>query len=252
MSLIKEITSPANPIIKQIGLLEEKKKRKELGLFKAEGRRTVQTLLKSSLKCKFLLATQENVDILHEFPELKERFLMSDSVAQKISDATSPSGICAVFNIPSTQLPEHLEAGLVLAQVSDPGNMGTLIRTSIAMGFKQIICVESTDPYSPKVVASTAGTLGLASIVQCSWQELTKHPQRPSMCALIVSGGASPASLTTKNLLLVIGNEAKGLPEAWEQECALKLTLPMPGNTESLNAAIAGSIALYELSKLPQ
>jgi TrmH family RNA methyltransferase len=250
VSIIKEITSTINPIVKQIGTLEEKKKRRETGLFKAEGVRTVTTLLESGLSCKFLLATEENMEILKQFPSIKERFCISHQVAQKLTGASTPSGVFGVFHIPETTLPSSLSAGLVLAQISDPGNMGTLIRTSVAMGFKQIICVECTDPFSTKAVSSTAGTLGKASIIICSWPELIAHQQRPPLCALVVDGGQSPASLNEANMLLVVGNEAHGLPVSWEGACEKKITLPMPGNTESLNAAIAGCIALYELSKL--
>lgn len=250
MSIIKEITSTINPIVKQIVTLEEKKKRRETGLFKAEGVRTVTTLLESGLNCKFLLATEEHLEILKQFPSIKERFSISHQVAQKLTGASTPSGVFGVFHTPSTELPAEITAGLVLAQISDPGNMGTLIRTSIAMGFKQIICIECTDPFSTKAISSTAGTLGKASISICSWQELINHKKRPEMCALVVSGGQTPASLNKPNMLLVVGNEAHGLPDSWEASCEKKLTLPMPGNTESLNAAIAGCIALYELSKV--
>lgn len=249
MSIIKNMTSTHNPIIKQIAALDEKKYRKELLLFKAEGVRTVTTLLASKLQCKYLLATHEHAAILNEHPEVKERYLIDTAIAQKITSTQTPSGVFGIFHIPTQQLPVQLSAGLVLAQISDPGNFGTLVRTSVAMGFNQIICVETTDPWSPKAILSTAGTIGQADIIQCTWSDLVNHAARPKLCAMVVEQGKTPEQLPNEPLLLVVGNEAHGLSEVWEKACEERLTLPMPGKAESLNAAIAGCIALYELAK---
>lgn len=145
--------------------------------------------------------------------------------------------------MPKKQTP--LTAGIVLAKLSDPGNVGTLIRTAVAMNVHTVVCVETVDPYSPKVVQASAGTLAAVNLVQLSWDELMQQKGNLQLCALIVSGGKKPSELTNSNTLLVIGSEAHGLPNDWFHACETTMTIEMPGNAESLNAAVAGSIALY-------
>lgn len=113
------------------------------------------------------------------------------------------------------------------------------------MGYKNVIIVQGCDPWSPKVIQASAGTIALVSIIQCSWEELIAKKGSTKLCALVVKDGYKPEDLDLKKSLLVVGNEAQGLPEAWIGQCEQKMTIPMPGNTESLNAAVAGSIALY-------
>jgi TrmH family RNA methyltransferase len=123
--------------------------------------------------------------------------------------------------------------------------MGTLIRSAIAMGIKSVVIVEGTDPWSPKVIQASAGTIIQANVFQIGWDQLIKNKKNLKLCALVVKGGKKPNQIDFKDILLVVGNEANGIPDNWLSKCEEKMTLPMPGNTESLNAAIAGSIALY-------
>src|SRR5579885_2522756 len=123
--------------------------------------------------------------------------------------------------------------------------MGTLIRTCAAMGKKSVVIIDGTDVWSPKVIQATAGTLAYVTIFQWSWNELLKHKKDIPLCALVVHDGKSPTKKIMESTLLVIGSEAHGIPDTWIKECEYKVTLSMPGNTESLNAAVAGSIAMY-------
>lgn len=173
--------------------------------------------------------------------------IVSDSVMNKMSSSVTPSGILGVFSIPKNQPLNQLNNGIVLAQISDPGNMGTLIRTAAAMNVKTVIIVEGTDPWSPKVVQATAGCLAFVNMFCIDWPTLVQSAKQHNikLVAMVVSGGKKPDELSFENSLLVIGNEAHGMPEAWIHDCDAAMTLPMPGKTESLNAAIAGSIAMY-------
>ena len=163
---------------------------------------------------------------------------------EKISTTKTPSGYLAVFTIPKQPQPT-VERGIVLANITDPGNMGTLMRSAAAMNIKTVVVVDGVDPWSPKVVQASAGSVGTLTIYQCSWQELLKHKQEKKLCALVVKNGKAPQEHELNDVFLVIGNEAHGIPSDWLNDCELKCTLPMPGKTESLNAAVAGSIALY-------
>jgi TrmH family RNA methyltransferase len=97
------------------------------------------------------------------------------------------------------------------------------------------------------VIQASAGTIASVKLFQLSWQELVKtaHEKNLSLCALVVSGGKPPSAINFSNSLLVIGNEAHGLSASMQHDCDQLMTIPMPGGTESLNAAVAGSIVLY-------
>ena len=165
-------------------------------------------------------------------------------VMKKMSSATTPSGFLGVFHIPKEKAGRALKPGIVLFNISDPGNMGTLIRTTVALNAACVI-VEGCDPWSPKVVQASAGMLASAYLIELSWAEVKARKHGLMLCALVVTGGQSPDTCDMNNVLWVLGNEAHGLPEAIVEHCDQRITIPMPGPAESLNAAIAGSIALY-------
>lgn len=242
--MLKKITSRSNPIIKNLVTLHEKDQRRQQGLFIAEGLRTCITLLQSKIKLEQLFVTHEHLDQAYQLlPENLITFV-DKSVMEKISTTKSPSGILGVFVIPK-QTAYQLQSGLVLANITDPGNMGTLIRTCAAMNKKTVVVVEGVDPWHPKTVQASAGTIGSVEIIECNWEYIIKNKKNIDLCALVVNGGAAIETINLKNALLVVGNEAHGLPNQWLASCDKKITLTMPGNTESLNAAAAGSIACY-------
>ena len=240
---MKTIVSRQNDEIKAIDKLKNAKDRLEQGRFIAEGLRTIETLM-TKYKPIRIYAT-ELFYATHVIPVTKDLLtLVPDSVMEKISTLSSPAGILAVFAIPKNP-DSPLNPGLVLANVTNPGNMGTLIRTAAAMNKKTIVVVNGTDIWSPKVVQATAGACAFVDIYRFSWDELLAYKGSLPLCALIVKNGDAPEKLALKNALIVVGNEAEGLSKEWIAQCEQKCTLEMPGNTESLNAAIAGSIVLY-------
>lgn len=243
---MKTITSPSNPAIKTVRSLHTKKGRKTHKQFIAQGERTVTTILNAGLIPDALYLTQEWISQFSSLVSPDIITLIPSTIALTISTETTASGVIAVFPIPYPPSPENLAStGLVLAQIQDPGNMGTLLRTAAAMNQRSIVIVEGVDPWSPKVVQATAGTIALLSIFQWSWNDLIAHKGDRSLCALVVDGGKKPENTSIHTSFLVVGNEANGIPAAWLEQCDYRVTLPMPGNTESLNAAVAGSIALY-------
>lgn len=243
---MKLITSLINPEVKAVASLHRSKYRKEKKQFIAEGVRACKTIVDAGHEPRYTYATAALFPDAREIVGDELVTEVSPEVMQKMSAATSASGLLMVFAIPEEPALETLSSGLVLAQISDPGNMGTLMRTASAMNVKTVVCIEGCDPWSPKVVQASAGTIGYLTIHQISWQTLIEHKHKLQLCALVVQGGTNPKELSFEKSLLVVGNEAHGIPEAWSAQCDQKLTLPMPGKAESLNAAVAGSIALYE------
>lgn len=244
------ITSVAHILIKQRRRLHEKKGRETQGLFMAEGIRTCNALVASTIVLQELFVTHALYQQAMLLAPEDQIIIVNDPVMKKLSTASTPSGMIGIFKIPETKTAENIGTGIVLAQISDPGNAGTLIRTCAALGIQSIIAVEGVDLWSPKVIQSSAGTIGRVDIFEWSWQQLTEYAGRHKilLAALVVEGG-SPLVIeqqkTTDARLFVIGNEAHGIPEGWLRSCNEQITLPMPGKTESLNAAIAGSIVLY-------
>lgn len=246
---MRTITSGQNQEIKDVSKLKEKKERDKTGLFLAENVKVIATLLQSKIVLKQVYALERFFDLLKSLEIKEEKItLVTEKVIQKLSSSTTASGIIGVFHKPCSldkSLISSYGNGLVLAQISDPGNMGTLIRTAAALDLKTVVIVEGVDPWNPKVIQSSAGTIGQVNIFEISWQELLTNKREYKLIALVVSGGETIETLTENKYLFVVGNESTGIPQDWQKDCEELVTLPMPGKTESLNAAISGSIALY-------
>ncbi len=239
------ITSLQNPDIKEVAKLSTAKGRKHQQRFIAEGSRTISTLLHYGMEPLHLYAIEHHVKSLNFSFDPKKITVVSDIVMGKISQATAPSGLLCVFAIPKQPPLEQLSSGLVLYDITDPGNAGTLIRTCAAMNQKTVVFINGVDPYNPKVIQSCAGALAQVALYQLSWDELIAHKKQLKLCALVVSGGQSSEKINFTDTLLVVGSEAHGIPAHIQAQCDSAMTLAMPGKTESLNAAVAGCIALY-------
>ena len=242
------IQSLTNPKIKHLVHLHSKSYRQEHQQFIAQGLKTCVTLLQGgySLHSIYLSESmyQEHGDL---FPT-ESIVIVTDAVVKKISTTITPSGIVAVFAMPENKT-APTDNAIALYNIQDPGNLGTLIRTAAAMNITTVYLIEGGDPYNPKVIQATAGTIAHVVIVETNWSEFQKTNKDFKTCALVVNDGKTPESIDLKHTILIIGNESQGLPEQIINECSEKMTIPMPGKTESLNAAVAGSIAMYLKNK---
>lgn len=240
---MKIITSKQNAEIKALCALHHSKYRASEQKFLAEGLRTINTLM-TRYKPVQLYMTEEVYAQHNGSYDDNIITLVAHDVMEKISTTEHASGIVGLFNIPPA--PDRtLTKGLVLANITNPGNMGTLIRTAAAMNCTTVVVVDGVNPWHPKVIQATAGTIALVDIFELSWEQLLHKKNKLRLCGLVVNGGQDSNILRNDDLLLVVGNEATGIPDAWLKNCPLTCTLTMPGNTESLNAAVAGAIALY-------
>jgi len=242
---MKYISSLQNPEVKELVALQMPKGRAKFKKCLFQGLRIIKTGLSSNLKLDKIYVTEPNLSKISDLVSQEKIILVSEQVAKKIGTVEECSGLIATFFIPDQLSVHDLGAGLVLAQINDPGNMGTLIRTAAACNVKNIIIVEGVDTWSPKVIQSSAGTIALVNIFDISWSELVSFKKNLKLCGLVIKNGISITKIDPKESLLVVGNEAHGLPIEWQKQCDYLATLPMPGNIESLNAAVAGSIALY-------
>ncbi len=243
--MIHKINSLTNDNVKHVVQLHAAKYRSKLQEFIAEGFRTISTIIAAGHTPIGLFVIE---DFLYDAQQLvndKLITIVTPEVMNKMSAAQSPSGLLALFPIPAQPSFDTLGAGIILAQVTDPGNMGTLIRTAAAMNKKTVVCIETVDPWNPKVVQATAGAISMVSIFCVTWHDILLVKKNIPLYALVPTEGVNPSSIKLHDALIVVGSESHGIPEEWVAQCDKKITLPMPGNFESLNAAVAGSIALY-------
>lgn len=166
---------------------------------------------------------------------------------ERIAGTESPRGPAAVITVPAPGR-IGLKPAVVAWELADPGNVGTLIRTAAAFGWDFGHTTGTADPWAPKVLRAGAGGHFRISIGAVgSVDELVDAGL--TTVATVVSGGASPDALGSGRFAVLVGEEAAGLPADVMARAAFRVTIPMPGGTESLNAAIAAAIVIHELSK---
>ena len=245
---MKIITSVHNEQIKHLINLSKKAYRLEQQQFVIEGTRAYQELVQLYTPIAIYMTETYKTSCTDMQFDDNLITILADHVMQKISTASTPSGICAIFKMPKSKPLPTDGPGIILIDVSDPGNMGTLIRTAAAMNIKEVIIIGGVDPYSPKVIQSTAGCLAAVNLYQTTFHTLTAE-NKLQLCALVVKDGATPNQINFKNKFLVVGSEAHGLSDEQIAACQERMTIPMPGQAESLNAGVAGSIGLYLMSQ---
>lgn len=169
--------------------------------------------------------------------------VVGDEALRRLSSTQAPQSPVAVMRIPESSL-DPVRSVLVAWQISDPGNLGTMIRTAAAFGLDVGLVAGSVDPWSPKVLRAAAGghfQTGIGVLADLWSLEATK-------VATVPSGGAPPRSLPAGRLAILIGSEAHGLPADVVAGADLLVTIPMGGPAESLNAGAAAAILAYEVS----
>ncbi len=176
-----------------------------------------------------------------------ELFRVDDHALTRVAGTKTPRGPVAVIQIPEARTTDA--PGLLVAWgVSDPGNVGTLIRTAAGFGWDFGHTDGTADPWSPKVLRAGAGghfRTGIRPVDSVAGLE----PDGYVAAATVVAGGTPPADLAPGRYAILIGEESSGLPSDVVEESAVTVTISMPGGLESLNAAMAAGIIVYELSK---
>ncbi|MBQ8123695.1 MAG: RNA methyltransferase [Ruminococcus sp.] len=255
------ITSKDNPTVKLYQKLSSsKKERLQYGLFVLEGIRIVEDALRDG-SVSHLLLTKDQADRYAEKllqADLRDTKLLviSNELGNRIASTDSTQGVFAICRIPQQKKLSFREGGryVVLFGLQDPGNVGMVIRTADALGIDGIILSGSCDLYSPKVIRSTMGSVFRMDIavennadtlfamleengVETSAAVIDKDAQRVTECSF------------TCRQAVFIGNEGNGLPSDIANRCTRRITIPMSGNINSLNAAMAAGILMWELRK---
>jgi len=221
------ISSKDNPKLKLVRALQRKKEREETGLFACEGEDLCDAALAAGIAPVELLVAGENVEA---------------ELLAGVSTLPHPPRAIGVFR--RDDLPcDSRDTCLALWQLSDPGNVGTLIRSADAFGAAVSLSDGCADPLSQKALRASAGAIFRVPLV--AWADRPGH-----QVALDTSGAVALTDVDLASpVTIVLGAERAGLPDEILEACAVVAAIPMPGDAESLNVAAAGAIALYELSR---
>lgn len=225
-------------------------------LFIVEGVRLVEEALRSSADVSIavynpeqLAATERGHALLDQIGSLRSAYVTTPEILASVSDTVTPQGIVAVVRWPEIE-PHGHGVQLVLDAVQDPGNVGTLLRSAEATGVSQVICIGGTaDVFSPKVVRSAMGAHFRLPIAQdVSWDEAPLQLIAADNVYAAVAGATMPyyAADWRQPSALIVGNEANGVSEDGLAAATKQIAIPMAEPVESLNAAVAGSVILFE------
>ena len=250
------ITSTHNPKLKLIRALQGRaKERRDAGAFVAEGIRLVEEAYFANWSFRFVLYDE----VLNErgsslVENLKSRGvdceMVSTSLMKSLSETETPQGLLAVLNDAQLRIPDSLNFVLIPDQIRDPGNLGTLLRTATAAGVQAVLLPpETTDAFAPKVVRSGMGAHFRLPIHSMNWEEIEKMLQVAGLKVFIadMNGKSCWETDLCRPIALVIGGEADGVSESARKLASQKISIPMSGKIESLNAGVAGNILMFEV-----
>jgi len=234
--------------LKLISHLKKKKYRQQHNLFIAEGIKVVEELLLSEFKLHALFCTNDySYDLLNDVVQN-----ISEKELKMISDFKSPNKVLALFEIPEKGKALSFGFSLVLDEINDPGNMGTIIRLCDWYGIDQIICSSNTvDCFNSKVVQASMGSLSRVSVIYMDIYEYLKNEKRPIYGAMLAGENIYKTNLS-KEAVLILGNEANGISSSIQKLISKHITIPQFGEvkkTESLNVAMATAILLSEFKR---
>jgi RNA methyltransferase, TrmH family len=262
---VKEVTSLANPVVKDIKALALKKHREETNSFMAEGLKLVIDALDLGWKLKVLVIAKAALDnplaIKTTARAVASGALVleaNEKVIGAITRRDNPQGVIGVFEQKWQSLsgiqPSGEDVWIALDRVRDPGNLGTILRTADAAGAKGIILIgETVDPFSMETVRATMGSIFAMPVARASEAEFLAF--RKSFKGLVVGthllGAVDYRSIdySGKPALLIMGNEQAGLTEGLAAACDKLIRIPQEGRADSLNLAVATAVALYEIRR---
>jgi TrmH family RNA methyltransferase len=249
------ITSIQNPRVKWVRSIQKNSRtRRDKQVFVVEGVRLAEEALDSGWEAHLVLY---NGDLNPRGKRLLAKFLeqgapaeeVSPQVMQAVSDTEAPQGLLAVLASRHFSMPERLDFVFVPDAVRDPGNLGTMLRTASAAGVQAVFLPPGTvDPFAPKVVRAGMGAHFRLPIFCLAWQEIACHLE--SVKVYLAAAGAGRAYTEAdfrQPLALVIGGEAEGAGPQAQRLATEAINIPMPGGGESLNAAAAAAVLLFEV-----
>lgn len=250
------ITSSQNSKIKLVrALLGRAKERREANAFVVEGVRLVEEAVSSTWGLRFALYDETMSERgKAQVERLKSSGvdveMVSTSLMKSLSETESPQGLLAVLEFKQLPITNSLNFVLIPDQIRDPGNLGTLLRSAAATGVQAVLVPpETTDAFAPKVVRSGMGAQFRLPIHSMTWDEIEQTSKSANLQVYIADmDGISCWEMDLRQpLALIVGGEAEGASEAARKLANQQISIPMLGQTESLNAGVAGSVLMFEV-----
>ena len=255
------ITSKDNDLIKHIRKLKEKKYRDEFGEFVIEGAKMIEEAIHENAKIKYILICDDCKTENSMTPEQmydiakQECVYVSEKVFAQVTEVVAPQGIMAIVEKPmksENKIDYKADHFLLLDNIQDPGNMGTILRTADSLNIKQIIISPGTaDCYNAKVVRSTMGAIFRVNVIERDLEKVIKEMGKRGIKVYVADLKTEKTiyDVDYEKTAVVIGNEANGVSEEIRKLADQSIKIPMTGKTESLNAAVATGIILYEINR---
>ncbi len=252
------ITSPTNDKVKMVRRLQnERRFRAQERVFVVEGDRWLAELVRHQIAPRHLFFTAAwqatHAEILAQLAEFTHHpgLLVNETVMAAMSDTTTPPGVLAVVAIPNLPLPPQPSLLLILDAMNNPGNLGTMLRTAAAAGVDGVLLTPgSVDATNPKVVRGSMGALLRLPVHTLSWAQIAEVVQGMTVWLAAVDAGEVYTAVSWQPpSALIIGSEAGGAGQEAYQVAHGRVTIPMHAATESLNAAVAAAVILFEVRR---
>ena len=245
-----KITSRKNPLLQQVKkLLSSKKAREEAGLFAADGTKLLQEAVKYYPGLDTVILS-EGVEA--PVPESVRLIRVPADVMESISPMASPQGALFLCRLPE-KMPFKPETGmLILDGIQDPGNLGTILRTADALDIPVVLLEGCADPYSHKVVRSSMGAVLRKAVVQSTWEQVKESCAAagiPIAVTALSPRAKDIRSVEISSMAVVIGSEGQGVRQEILASAGHELIIPMNAHCESLNAAVAATIVMWQMKQ---
>lgn len=256
--MIEEITSTQNAKVKKWQHLSTKKGHQKFHQYVVEGWHIVGDAITAEQPVVQIMATPEQLNIhQHQFPNNVEVFEITDEIAKKLSDTVTPQGIFAVLDILAAENVDPATATgawLLLDRIQDPGNIGTMVRTADAAGFRGVVFGDGTSSrYTPKVIRSMQGSQFHIQLTHSNledWISALKERNIPVYGSALNENAEDYSTVTPPaEFGLILGNEGQGMSDKLMTQTTTNLYIPIKGQAESLNVAVAAGILMFKLNQ---
>ena len=247
----ERITSRKNPLLQQVRkLLSSRKAREEAGLFAADGTKLLQEAVRYYPGLKTVILTD---GIEAEVPEHVRVVRVPGDVMESISPMQSPQGALFLCALPEKKAFVPRAGMLLLDGIQDPGNLGTMLRTADALQIPVALLEGCADPYSHKVVRSSMGAVFRSGVVQTDWQTVKDQCEKEGITVAVTALSDRAMDIRqadVKQMAVVIGSEGQGVRKEILESAGMELIIPMDSRCESLNAAVAAAIVMWQMTAL--
>ena len=246
----ERITSRKNPLLQQVKkLLSSRKERENAGLFVADGTKLLQEAVKFCPELETVILSD---GVQADVPASVRVVRVPEDVMESISPMRSPQGALFLCRLPEKTEFQPKSGTLLLDGIQDPGNLGTILRTADALEIPVVLLEGCADPYSHKVVRSSMGAVFRTPIVQADWDQVKaacKEAGIPVAVTALSDRAKDIRGAALEQMAVVIGSEGQGVRREIIDQADAELIIPMNPRCESLNAAVAATIVMWQMKK---